>query len=159
MTLRFSRAIALLIIVFACGSATAATVPGATIRSVKGDFDDVRERVVMALESRGLVINYTAHIGNMLERTGKDIGRGRQIYGTAEVLEFCSAALSRATMEADPRNIVFCPYAIAVYTLPDDPAKVYVAYRKPPAVGSGPSMKALRDVGKLLDDIVRDALK
>ena len=158
MTLKFSRAIALLIVVFACGSASAA-VPGVTIRSVKGDFDDVRERVVMALESRGLVLNYTAHISNMLERTGKDIGRGRQVYGAAELLEFCSAALSRAMMEADPRNIVFCPYAIAVYTLPDDPAKVYVSYRRPPAVGSGPSMKALRDVGKLLDDIVRDALK
>ena len=94
MTLKFSRAIALLIISFACGSAFAA-VPGVSVRSVKGDFDDVRERVVMALESRGLVLNYTAHISNMLERTGKDIGRARQIYGTAELLEFCSAALSR----------------------------------------------------------------
>ena len=158
MRLGFSRVIALLIIVFACGSASAA-VPGVTIRSVKGDFDDVRERVVMAIESRGLVLNYTAHISNMLERTGKDIGRERQIYGTAEVLEFCSAAVSRRMMEADPRNIVFCPYAIAVYTLPNDSAKVYVSYRRPLAVGPGHSMKALREVGKLLDDIVRDALK
>ncbi len=158
MTFRFAKAIALVIAGFVCGSASAA-VPGVVLQSVKGDFDDVRERVVMAIESRGLVLNYTAHIGNMLERTGKDIGRGRQIYGAAEVLEFCSAAVSRRTMEADPRNIVFCPYAIAVYTLPDDPAKVYVSYRRPLAVGSGHSMKALRDVGKLLDDIVRDALK
>ena len=158
MTFKFSKAIALLIIGFACGSASAA-MPGVSIRSVKGDFDDVRERVVMALESRGLVLNYTAHIGNMLERTGKDIGSERQIYGTAELLEFCSAALSRKMMEADPRNIVFCPYAIAVYTLPNDPAKVYVSYRRPPAAGSARSMKALREVGKLLDDIVRDALK
>jgi len=158
MTFKFSKAIALLIIGFACGSASAAA-PGVALQSVKGDFDDVRERVVMALESRGLVLNYTAHISNMLERTGKDIGRERQIYGTAEVLEFCSAALSRRMMEADPRNIVFCPYAIAVYTLPNDPAKVYISYRRPLAVGSGLSMKALREVGKLLDDIVRDALK
>ncbi len=158
MTFKFSKAIALLIIGCACGSVSAA-VPGVTIRSVKGDFHDVRERVVLALESRGLVLNYTAHISNMLERTGKDIGRGRQIYGTAELLEFCSAALSRTMMEADPRNIVYCPYAIAVYTLPDDPAKVYVSYRRLPAVGSGPSIKALLEVGKLLDDIARDALK
>ena len=158
MVLKHATAIALLVVGFTCGNAAAAT-PGIVIRSVKGSFDDVKERVVTAIENRGLVLNYTAHISNMLERTGKDIGRGRQIYGTAELLEFCSAALSRAMMEADPRNIVFCPYAIAVYTLPDDPAKVYVSYRRPPAVGSGPSMKALRDVGKLLDDIVRDALE
>ncbi len=158
MTLKFSRVIALLIVGLVCGSASAA-MPGVTVQFVKGDFDDIRERVVMALESRGLVLNYTAHISNMLERTGKDIGRTREIYGKAELLEFCSAAVSRAMMEADPRNIVFCPYAIAVYTLPKDPAKVYVAYRRPLAVGSGRSMKELREVGRLLDDIVRDALK
>ena len=158
MRLEFSRAIALLIITFACGSAWAA-VPGVTLRTVKGDFADVRERLVLALENRGLVLNYTAHVGNMLERTGKDIGQERRIYGAAEVLEFCSATLSRRTMEADPRNIVFCPYTIAVYTLPDDPAKVYVLYRRPLAAGGGATLKALREVGKLLDDIVRDALK
>ena len=158
VTLRFSKSIGLLIIGFACGAAAAAT-PGVILQSVKGGFDDIKERIVMSIENRGLVLNYTAHIGNMLERTGKDIGRERQIYIKAEVLEFCGAGVSRSTMEADSRNIVFCPYAIAVYTLPDDPGKVYVAYRKPPPMGSGHSMKALREVGKLLDDIVRDALK
>jgi uncharacterized protein (DUF302 family) len=158
MTLKFFRASALLIAGFICGAAAAAT-PGVAIHSVKGGFDDIKERVVHAIENRGLVLNYTARIGDMLERTGKDIGRGRQVYVKAEVLEFCSAAISRATMEADPRNIVSCPYAIAVYTLPDDPGKVYIAYRKPLVTGSGQSMKALREVGKLLDGIVRDALK
>ena len=158
MTLRFSGAIALLIVGFACSSASAA-VPSVSIQSVKGDFDDVRERVVMAIESRGLVLNYTAKIGNMLERTGKDVGSERKVYGKAELLEFCSAIISRRMMEADPRNIVYCPYAIAVYTLPNDPAKVHVAYRRPSVAGSGPSLKSLREVGKLLDDIVRDALK
>ena len=158
MRLRHATAIALLFIGFTCGSAAAAT-PGITIQSVKGDFGDVKERILMAIENRGLVLNYTAHISNMLERTGKDIGRERQIYIKAEVIEFCGASVSRSTLEADPRNIVFCPYTIAVYTLPNDPAKVYVLYRKPLVVGSGPSLKALREVGKLLDDIVRDALK
>jgi uncharacterized protein (DUF302 family) len=158
VTLKFSKAIALLIIGFACGSAAAATT-GVTLQSVKGGFDDIKERVVMAIESRGLVLNYTAHISNMLERTGKDIGRERQIYVKAEVLEFCGAGVSRSMMEADSRNIVFCPYAVAVYTLPNDPGKVYVSYRKPLATGTGQPTKALREVGKLLDAIVRDALK
>ena len=158
MVLKHATAIALLVVGFTCGNAAAAT-PGIVIRSVKGSFDDVKERVVTAIENRGLVLNYTAHISNMLERTGKDIGRERQIYTKAEVLEFCSAAVSRSTMEADPRNIVFCPYAIAIYTLPNEAGKVYVSYRKPLAMGSGQSVKALREVGRLLDDIVRDALK
>ena len=36
-----------------------------------------------------------------------------------------------STMEADPHNILHCPYAIAVYTLPKQPGRVYVSYRKP----------------------------
>ena len=158
MKRRMPQAVALLALTLICGIAAAAT-PDVTMRSLQGDFDNVKERVVSAIESRGLVINYTAHVGTMLERTGKDIGRDRRIYLKADVIEFCSAAVSRATMEADPRNIVFCPYAIAVYVLPGDPGKVYVAYRKPPATGSAQSMKALREVGTLLDGIVQDALK
>lgn len=139
-------------------SASAAT-PTVHVRSTKGEFADVKDRVVMALESRGLVLNYTARIGEMLDRTGRDLGRDRRIYGQAEVLEFCSAVLSRDTMEADPRNIVFCPYAIAVYTVPKTPGTVYVSYRAPVALGSGRSIRALREVEKLLADVVNEAVK
>lgn len=158
MKLQYLKGMLLLVVGCACGAAGAAT-PGLTVRSVQGGFDDVKERVVTAIENRGLVLNYTAHVGNMLERTGKDIGRGRRVYARAEVLEFCSAGLSRATMEADPRNIAFCPYAIAIFALPGEPGKIYVAYRKPIALGAGSSMRALREVGKLLDAIAQDALK
>ena len=146
------------VVFLACGAAYAA-LPGVTIQSVKGSFDDVKERLVIAIENRGLVLNYTARIGAMLERTGKDVGSARQIYANAEVLEFCSAVVSRATMEADPRNIVFCPYAIAIYVLPGEAGTVYLAYRKPLVSGSAQSMKALREVGRLLDAIVAEALK
>lgn len=129
------------------------------IRAAKGQFEEVKERVLLAIENRGLVLNYTARVGDMLARTGKDIGRGHEVYLKAEVLEFCSARLSRDTMEADPRNIVFCPYAIAIYVLPQDPGKVYVGHRKLGASGAGQSLKALRAVEKLLDDIAREALR
>jgi len=141
-------------------SAVAETVaPGIVVHSTKGQFDEVKERVVMAIENRGMVLNYTAHVGDMLERTGKDLGRERRIYTRAEVIEFCSAALSRDTMEADVRNIVFCPYTISIYALPKEPGKVHLSYRKPAAIGSGQSIKALRAVETLLQDIVREALK
>lgn len=129
------------------------------VRSTKGRFQDVKERVLHVIENRGLVLNYTARIGAMLERTGKDIGAARRIYGDAEMLEFCSAKISRDTMEADPRNIAFCPYSIAIYTLPKEKDRVYVAYRRTEASGSGQSAKALAAVDRLLADIVAEALK
>ena len=136
-----------------------AAAPAVQLHSIKGDFADIKERIVMALENRGLTLNNTAHVGEMLDRTGRDIGRDRRIYEQAEVLEFCSAALSRATMEADPRNIVFCPYAIAVYTVPQTPGTVYVSYRPPAALGSGRSIQALREVEKLLANVVAEAMQ
>jgi uncharacterized protein (DUF302 family) len=131
----------------------------AVVRSTKGEFKEVKERVLHAIENRGLVLNYTARIGAMLERTGKDIGAARRIYGDAELLEFCSARISRDTMEADPRNIVFCPYAVAIYTLPKEKDRVYIAYRRTDASGTGQSAKALAAVDKLLADIVAEALR
>jgi uncharacterized protein (DUF302 family) len=133
------------------------------LRSISAEFDDIRERVVMALENRGLVLSYTARVGDMLERTGRDLGNDKPIYGKAETLEFCSAAISRETMAADPRNIVFCPYAIAIYTLPQAPRTVYLAYRVPVAFGAvsrnATSVRALRKVEKLLADVVKEAVQ
>lgn len=153
-----SKVVAITALFVAISNAGAAN-PGVIVQSVKGDYDDVKERVIMAVENRGLVIDHTSRVGAMLERTGKDIGRSQQIYQQAEVIEFCSAGISRATMEADPRNIVFCPYAIALYVVPAEPGRVYLAYRKPLPAGSAQSTKALHEVGKLLDGIVREALK
>ncbi len=153
-----SKVVAITALFVAISNAGAAN-PSVIVQSIKGDYDDVKERVIMAVENRGLVIDHTSRVGAMLERTGKDIGRSHQIYQQAEVIEFCSAAISRATMEADPRNIVFCPYAIALYVVAAEPGRVYLTYRKPLPTGSAQSVKALREVGKLLDGIVRDALK
>lgn len=140
------------------GQATAASAD-VVVRSAKGEFKEVKERVLHAIENRGLVLNYTARIGAMLERTGKDIGAARRVYGDAEMLEFCSAKISRDTMEADPRNIAFCPYSIAIYTLPKEKNRVYVAFRRIEASGAGKSAKPLGAVNKLLTDIVAEALR
>jgi uncharacterized protein (DUF302 family) len=154
------RATWVLVLMLGLAAASAAAEPAATeivVHSVKGEFSDVKDRLLMAIENRGMVLSSTAHVGDMLERTGKDLGRKRRIYGHADVLEFCNAVLSRDTMEADPHNIVFCPYTIAVYALPNEPGKVYLSYRKPAAGGSAASIKALAAVEKLLEAIVREA--
>jgi len=124
-----------------------------------GSFEDVRDYVEMAITDRGLVVNNVSHVGDMLERTGNELGATKQIYLKAEVLEFCSAVVSRNMMEPDPDNIVFCPYVIAVYVVPEKPDEVRVAYRKPQIVGSPASQKALKAVDELLSGIVKEALQ
>jgi len=114
----------------------------------KGGFGEVKDSVVLAIQAKGFKIDYTAHIGNMLERTGKDVGSTKRVYGNAEALQFCSAVVSRKMMEASASNIAYCPYVIAIYTLPDDPKTVYVVYRK-----------GLPEVDALLAGIVKEALE
>jgi len=60
-------------------------------------------------------------------------------------------------MEADPRNIVVCPYSNAVYILQQVPVMVHRSYRIPVAQGSGQSIRALRAAEKLLADVVGEA--
>lgn len=125
----------------------------------QGSFSDVKESVEMAITGRGFVINNVSHVGEMLERTGKDLGGGKPVFLKAEALEFCSATVSRKMMEVDPDNIVFCPYIIAIYVLPEKPGEVRVAYRKTQMVGSPASRKALKAVNELLSEIIKEAVE
>lgn len=120
---------------------------------VNKTFADAKDSLVLAIEGQGLVINTTAHVGAMLERTGKDVGSDKKIFENAEVIEFCSAKVSRAVMETDPRALVLCPYSIALYTLPNQPGKTQIAYRKFPA-DSGAAQ-----VENLIEGIVKEAVK
>jgi hypothetical protein len=125
--------------------------------TVKSSFANVKDEVVDAIIKRGLVIDYTAHIGAMLARTAKDVGASKTIYTDAEAVQFCSATLSRRTMEADPANIAFCPYVIFIYALHGSPGVTYVGYRPLSRVGSKQSKAAIDAVNALLDGIVREA--
>ena len=122
-------------------------------------FEDVRDDLKLAIEGRGLVIDYESFIHRMLERTGKDVGSTRKLYADAQAFVFCSAALSRKTMEADAANIALCPYSIVVYAKADEPQKVFVSYRRPwREGGNARSQAALKEVEKLLDGIAREAI-
>ena len=127
--------------------------------SKKAKFGDVRDDLKLAIEGKGLVIDYQSFVNRMLERTGKDVGSTRKLYIDAQAFVFCSAALSRKTMEADPVNMAMCPYSIAVYTMAGEPEKVYVSYRRPwRPDGSAASKKSLKEVETLLDRIAREAV-
>jgi uncharacterized protein (DUF302 family) len=95
----------------------------------------------------------------MLERTAGDVGAARKLYADAQAFVFCSAVLSRKTMEADPANAALCPYSITVYATAEDPGTVHVAYQRPwRPDGSAASRAALAAVDRLLDSLAREAL-
>lgn len=150
--MRMKRILAAVMLMLLCAVA-AAQSDYVHVAKAKGKFTEVKESLVQAIEDRGLVVNNIAHVGVMLDRTGIDLESHRQIYQDAEVIEFCSAKISRAVMEADPQSIVLCPYGISIYTLQGQTDTVYVAYRRFP---SDPGVKAAAD---LVAAIVEDALR
>jgi hypothetical protein len=124
--------------------------------TTQGAFDDVRLAVEDAIINRGLVIDYHGQFGNMLERTAEATG-GVPVFAHAEWYQFCSSLLSQAMVEADPRNVGYCPYTVVVYELAGTPGEINVGYRRPGAAGSEASMQALGAVDALLAEIVKEA--
>ena len=134
--------------------------PVVTYSKKGAKFDDVRDELRLAIEGKGLVIDYESFVNRMLERTGKDVGSARKLYAGAEAFVFCSAALSRKTMEADPANVSLCPYSIMVYATARDPGTVHVSYQRPwRPDGSAASKAALKEVEALLGGIAREAVR
>jgi len=129
-------------------------------RKVNGVFENISEDIKAAIIDRGIKINNISHIGNMLARTGADVGSTITVFATdAIAIEFCSSTVSRETMEADPHNIVFCPYIISVYSLPGDIQHTYVSYRRPLPVGDARSKASIKAVEALLEEIIIDAVE
>ncbi len=146
----------------ACTPPQPGTSPTPVVRySTDAKFDTVRDDLQEAIVAKGLVVDNTSYVARMLDRTGKDVGSTKAIYadGQGQAFTFCSAVLSRKTMEADPHNMVFCPYTLVVYSTAAEPGKVYVAYRRPLLPdGSEAARAALKEVETLLDGIAREAL-
>lgn len=114
-----------------------------------GSFEDATFAVESAIVGRGLVIDYVSHTGEMLKRTGADVGSDVMLFEAADIFLFCSAQLSRTVMEADPMNIAHCPYGIFVA---DQDGEVMIGYREYPDGD-------MQQVQALLDDIVQEAME
>lgn len=114
-------------------------------------FDDVVFGLENAILDAGLVIDSVSHTGAMLERTRADMGSDVVLFNDADVFSFCSAQVSRKVMEADPMNIVFCPYDIFVMVRPDTPDVTTIGFRTYPE-------GAMKEVEALLDGIARSAV-
>ncbi len=112
-----------------------------------GSFEDATFAVETAIVGEGLVIDYVSHVGEMLNRTGADVGSEKMLFKEADIFVFCSAVVSREVMEADPMNIAHCPYGIFVAETDDG---VMIGRRDYP---EGPMDK----VEALLDGIIDEA--
>ena len=126
------------------------------VYETKADFADVRQNLIDAIIDRGYVLDFNGRVGDMLKRTRKDVG-GKPIYRNAEYMAFCSAVLSRNTMEADAQNIGYCPYILTVYENIENPGTIHVGYRK--LSSSKNTDQPLVAVDKMLDEIARKAVE
>ena len=147
--------------VYLCASALFGGIAAAEdVRSytTKTGFDEVQFELTNAIIARGLTVDYTGNIGEMLERTGPDVGSVKPLYRKAEFVLFCSTKLSRAMMEADLGNIGFCPFVVFIYEPAARPGETVVGYRRPIS-GGGAASAVLAEVDALLDGIIKDAVR
>ena len=119
-----------------------------TVYDFDGSFEDATFSVESAIVGKGLVIDYVSHTGEMLNRTGDDVGSKVKLFDEADIFIFCSAVVSRKVMEIDPMNIAHCPYGVFVA---EREGKVMVGYRNYPE-------GAMQEVQALLDEIVQEAV-
>ena len=130
-------------------AAVMAQAQQAVTHDFDGSFDDATFAVENAIIGRGLVIDYVSHTGDMLARTGADVGSDVELFKAADVFLFCSAQLSREVMEADPMNIAHCPYGIFVA---ERDGAVMVGYRTYPE-------GEMQKVQALLEEIAQEAIE
>jgi len=131
-----------------CLLGVTATAQEATTYPFDGSFDDAAFAVENAIIGKGLVIDYVSHVGDMMNRTGADVGSDVVIFDAADVFLFCSAQISRQVMEADHLNIAHCPYGIFVA---DREGEVFVGHRNYPE-------GEMQQVQTLLTEIIQDAV-
>ena len=136
---------------------TASSGDAYAVHESESSFEDVMEGAKMAIEERGMYINNVMHMGEMLERTGKDLGLGDKLYEHAESIEFCSAILSRKMITENPARIVNCPFIPSIYNLPGETDKTYVAYRRIPASEIEGSA-VMKEVADMLEGIAGAAV-
>lgn len=143
----------LALMLLGAGWNAAAESPYAVYKS-ESSFDDVMQALKMAIEEKGMYINNVIHMGEMLERTGKDLELGANRFKNAESIEFCSALLSHKMTAENPARIVNCPYIISVYVLAKEPDATYVVHRR---LNIGDDAPVMQEVEELLESLGQSA--
>lgn len=127
------------------------------ITTVNGDYLDVRDSIEDSIRGKGINIANILHASNMLNGTGEDYGIIKNTYVHAEIFEFCSVKISHEISQANPLNILLCPFKIAVYNLIDTPKVIHIIYT-PPDAKEAKSKAAVAKIADLLASIVEEAI-
>ena len=147
MSIRASKLCALLFVTGVFAATAVRAEEQARLVDYDGTFEDATFAVESALLDAGLVIDHVSHTGDMLARTRADMGSDVVLFDGANVFLFCSAAISRQVMEADPMNVVHCPYSIFVIDRGGDVQIGHPLYRA----------DSMDPVETLLSDLVDEA--
>ena len=121
-----------------------------------GVFADTLEAVKEIIKGKGINIAHTLPPSDMLGRTGPAFGITEQVLKDGEIIEFCSAKISHQLIQANPENIVLCPFVISVYVLNTDPGNVRMTYRKPYVIDEA-SQAAVDAMNALVIGIIDEA--
>ena len=127
-----------------------------TVYQTEDDWEYINQSVKDAIAEEGIVISYTSHAKDMLDRTGTDLGIAQDTYANAQIHMFCKVDLSHEMVQANPHIISGCPYGIAVYELKSNPGTVYMSYRNPPSNDVEPEYQ---QVEQLLIAIIETVLE
>ena len=123
------------------------------IFSIEEDYADAKQDLLDAIADKGLVVSYTAHAKKMFDRTAKVTGEKTPVYDHAEIVLFCKADLSQDLVQANPHNLILCPYAIAIYVLHKEPKRVYLSFRE-----QDKSQPVTKPITQLLQQIIDDVI-
>lgn len=102
-----------------------------TEQSGGSDVARVRDALVEAVESAGLVVTAVIPFNDMLARTAGDLGRRASPYSGAQVVQFCNARIAWQLVEEERAQLALCPLSIVVYANVDSPKAVLLSYRLP----------------------------
>lgn len=144
--LRQVRLVVLGILVLSAGAAWGNDVR--TLAVSNASVADVRDAVIEAIESAGLVVSATIPFNRMLERTGKALEYRTHPYAEAETVQFCSARLAWQLVTEHSSQLALCPLSISIYSTTEEPKLVHIAYRSPgdETVGRQLGEKLLREL-------------
>lgn len=123
------------------------------VYSAEATFNEVKDDLILAIESKGAVVSYTAHASDMLDRTAVALGIKEKVYHKAEVLLFCKAELSHTMVKNNPHDLLLCPYPIAIYSLTSDPEVTYLTIQAPIK-----GVQSYQAIHKLLVEIITETL-
>lgn len=107
------------------------------VSAIDMPWEDLRLALEDAIAAEGLTAPTVSHFGDMLARTAPDLGHRADLYTHAEILSFCSVGVAARLVTEAAEQIALCPLSIAVYALPGNPGRSYLAYRRPPQTGAG----------------------